>query len=135
MLCLTCVWCELLEKRDNRRKEINRPRRSVVFKLDENKTKEFRVTDIVQPDETKKIQSALRNKASTPGRLVKLRQTAQIDDMDSDTNTNATAATASQSAQSAGAAPANRPVQPAEENFETQSGDGSNQDERESGEA
>ena len=55
--------------------------------------------------------------------------------MDSDTNTNATAATASQSAQSAGAAPANRPVQPAEENFETQSGDGSNQDERESGEA
>jgi len=35
------------EKRNDRRKEINRPKRSVNFVLDNNKTREFKTEDIV----------------------------------------------------------------------------------------
>ena len=60
-----------LEKRDDRRRRINRPKRSVGFALDNNKVKEFRKMDIVQSDE-RVIKSAERNVPGTPGRLVKL---------------------------------------------------------------
>ena len=62
------------KKRGDRRQEINRPKRSVVFNLEENKIKEFKISDIVQTDE-KVIRSAERSEPATPGRLVKLRTT------------------------------------------------------------
>ena len=35
------------QKRQTRREEINRPKRKITFNLDNNKEKEFRITDIV----------------------------------------------------------------------------------------
>ena len=61
------------EKRDDRRKRIHRPKRSVGFALDNNKTQEFKKMDIVQRDD-RVIKSAERNVPKTPGRLVKLNQ-------------------------------------------------------------
>ena len=60
------------KKRGDRRVEIERPKRSVQFVLEENKTKEFRISDIVQSDE-RVIKSSERNEPSTEGRLVKLK--------------------------------------------------------------
>ena len=55
---------------------INRPKRSVQFTLDNNQTRLFRATDIVNDVEGERFvelaKSADRNKPSTPGRLVKL---------------------------------------------------------------
>lgn len=62
------------KKRGDRRVEIDRPKRSVMFVLEENKTKEFRISDIVQSDE-RVIKSADRNEPNTEGRLVKLKPT------------------------------------------------------------
>lgn len=59
------------EKRDDRRKRINRPKRSVCFALENNKTQEFKKMDIVQRDD-RVIKSKERNVPKTPGRLVKL---------------------------------------------------------------
>ena len=61
-------------KRETRRKEINRPKKSIQFALDNNMTREFRINDVVQRDE-KVIKSAERNQPKTPGRLVKLSST------------------------------------------------------------
>ena len=49
------------KKRTDRRVEINRPRKSIQFNLENNKTREFRITDIVQNDETVVIRSAERS--------------------------------------------------------------------------
>lgn len=68
------VCALIIEKRNDRRKEINRPKRSVVFALDQNKTREFKISDVVQSDE-RVIKSADRNEPPTPGRLVKLKPT------------------------------------------------------------
>jgi len=64
----------LSEKRVERRKEINRPRRTITFALDSNTTREFKIADIVQSDE-RVIKSGDRNEPKTTGRLVKLKQT------------------------------------------------------------
>ena len=72
--CFSCC----AEKRDNRRKEINRPRRSIQFALENNQTREFKINDVVQRDD-KVIKSALRNQPRTKGRLVKLPSTLETD--------------------------------------------------------
>lgn len=66
------------KKRCDRRVEINRPKRSISFGLDNNKTREFKISDIVQSDD-RVIKSADRNDPKTPGRLVKLKPTAVED--------------------------------------------------------
>ena len=65
------------KKRGDRREEIKRPKRGVVFNLDSNMTKEFKTTDIVQSDEKKVIRSAERAETLTPGRLIKLKPAAE----------------------------------------------------------
>jgi hypothetical protein len=60
------------KKRGDRRVEINRPKRSIVFNLESNKTREFKISDVVQSDD-KVIRSAERAEPKTPGRLVKLK--------------------------------------------------------------
>ena len=60
-----------LEKRHDRRERISRPKKSINFNLDNNMVREFRITDIVQRDDTV-IKSAERNTPKTAGRLVKL---------------------------------------------------------------
>ena len=60
------------KKRNDRRSEINRPKKSIQFNLDNNKVREFKITDIVQSDD-RVIRSSERNQPKTPGRLVKLR--------------------------------------------------------------
>lgn len=64
-------WTQEQKKREDRRKRINRPKRSVGFALEQNIIKEFKKTDIVQSDD-RVIKSADRNEPVTPGRLVKL---------------------------------------------------------------
>ena len=70
-------------KRSERRKAINRPKRSVKFSLENNKTRVFKSTDavvqteVVGGDESggsvlnDMPKSAERNEPCTPGRLVK----------------------------------------------------------------
>ena len=62
--------------RSDRRKAINRPKRSIKFALENNKTRLFRTTDIVNDQKKEEFvelaKSADRNKPSTPGRLIKL---------------------------------------------------------------
>lgn len=48
------------KKRNDRRTEIKRPRKSIQFNLDNNKIREFKIADIVQSDE-RVIRSAERN--------------------------------------------------------------------------
>ena len=62
----------MIEKREMRRTEIKRPKRSIKFDLQQNKMKEFRTDDIVASEDAPAIKSAERNIPSTPGRLVKL---------------------------------------------------------------
>ena len=83
---ISCFRVEI-EKRNDRRKEINRPKRSINFALENNKTKEFRITDIVQSDD-RVIKSALRNNTPTPGRLVKIRMTEEEPTENNESNTN-----------------------------------------------
>lgn len=131
------------KKRNDRRTEIKRPRKSIQFNLDNNKIREFKIADIVQSDE-RVIRSAERNEPQTPGRLVKLRAhdpenepAAPVDTEEASqpvteviNNDAATAATAATNAPASPAAePAMEQAPQEEENFETQSGDGSNQEE------
>lgn len=60
------------QKRMQRREEINRPKRKITFNLDNNKAKEFRITDIVHSG-TDLPKSSERNTPATAGRLVKFR--------------------------------------------------------------
>ena len=63
------------EERAERRKQINRPKRSVKFNLNSNMTREFRKDDVVEVKEgsAEPLQkSSERNKTCTPGRLVKI---------------------------------------------------------------
>jgi len=62
------------QRRATRREEINRPKRKITFNLDNNRAKEFRITDVVQSGPLAK--SSERNTPATAGRLVKFR-TAQ----------------------------------------------------------
>ena len=124
-----------IEKRNDRRKEINRPKRSINFALDNNKTKEFRITDIVQSDD-RVIKSALRNNTVTPGRLVKIRVTDEEPAENNENNTNETNAAAVGGAQNQGSTQLNQPdnagtQSPSDDN---QSGEGSQGEERGSGE-
>lgn len=57
-------------KRDERREKIKRPKKGIKFDLEKNVVKEFKVQDIVTVDQTP-LKSAMRNQATTPGRLVK----------------------------------------------------------------
>lgn len=59
------------KRRADRRVDINRPKRKITFNLDNNREREFRITDIVQqgPDLPK---SSERITPATAGRLVKL---------------------------------------------------------------
>merc|ERR1719158_2264629 len=69
------------KKRSDRRKEINRPKRNISFKLENNMTREFRITDIVQSND-KVIKSGERNDPKTPGRLVKLKPTVPAESVE-----------------------------------------------------
>jgi len=60
------------QRRATRREEINRPKRRITFNLDQNKAKEFRITDIVNSG-TDLPKSSDRNTPATQGRLVKFR--------------------------------------------------------------
>ena len=61
------------EKREDRRKEINRPKKKIEFGLQNNTVKEFHSGDIVQSDEhAPTIKSSERNFPCTTSRLVKL---------------------------------------------------------------
>ena len=60
------------DERAERRKKINRPKRSVKFNLGSNMTKEFRKDDVVKDDAEPLFKSQERNQTVTPGRLVKL---------------------------------------------------------------
>ena len=65
-------WNKEMLRRQERRAEINRPKKSIVFDLEKNKVREFRETDVVQKIENLPM-SALRNSPATPSRLVKLK--------------------------------------------------------------
>lgn len=71
------------KKRSDRRVEINRPKRGVNFALDNNMTREFRISDIVQKDELAK--SSERNQPKTEGRRVILKPT-EVAEPDSTAN-------------------------------------------------
>lgn len=123
-----------IEKRSDRRKEINRPKRSVVFGLDNNKVREFKITDIVQADD-RVIKSAERNNPLTPGRLVKLKPTVAEDrptgNEEDRTQGHSTENPANSDQQAAH--PTTGASMTETGDFETQSGDGSANGERESG--
>ena len=147
-------WFLIIEKRSDRRVEISRPKKGITFALDNNMTREFRIADIVQKDELAK--SAERNVPKTPGRLVKLKPTesaeadnaANQSDEDTKVSFNEDKDEKSDDVACVGEARAASPViaeseqtahtgtiaTQCDEPVDNQSGDGSDQAERESGE-
>ena len=107
------------KKRGDRRIAINRPKKSIKFNLDNNATREFRISDVVQSDE-RVIRSGERDQPVTPSRLVKLEPMPEASPDDQ-----------TASPQKSETPKETEIEKKTEESFETQSGDGSNSDKAE----
>ena len=93
--------------------------------------REFRKEDIVQSDD-RVIKSSDRNEPKTAGRLVKLKPTV-IPEPEAEEPTAANSDNEESNAQAQSNSSANEPATGGEGDFETQSGDGSNNGEQETG--